>query len=124
VYNNGGNGGAISCWGNNADPYFENVTIEGNIGSPNGIYTGNSSSGNFTNSIIADTYYFHGSSGMSFSYTNDGSSDPLFVAPENNDFHLQPGSPCIDAGDPIPEYNDTDGTRNDMGAYGGPNGDW
>jgi len=35
---------------------------------------------------------------------------------------LQEGSPCIDAGDPDPVYNDPDGTRNDMGAYGGPNG--
>ncbi|MCP4712109.1 MAG: T9SS type A sorting domain-containing protein, partial [Planctomycetes bacterium] len=24
--------------------------------------------------------------------------DPLFVDPENNDYHLQPDSPCIDAG--------------------------
>ena len=26
-------------------------------------------------------------------------------------------SPCIDTGDPDPQYNDPDGTRNDMGAY-------
>ena len=31
-------------------------------------------------------------------------------------------SPCIDAGDPNPIYNDIDGTRNDMGAYGGMDG--
>ena len=29
------------------------------------------------------------------------------------------GSPCIDAGDPDPSYNDWDGSRNDMGCYGG-----
>ncbi len=29
---------------------------------------------------------------------------------------LSPNSPCIDAGDPDPKYNDPDGTRNDMGA--------
>jgi hypothetical protein len=30
------------------------------------------------------------------------------------------GSPCINAGDPDPAYNDTDGSRNDIGACGGP----
>jgi hypothetical protein len=31
-----------------------------------------------------------------------------------------PVSPCIDAGNPLSMYNDRNGTRNDMGAYGGP----
>lgn len=31
-----------------------------------------------------------------------------------------PGSPAIDAGDPAVEYNDLDGSRNDIGAFGGP----
>ena len=33
-----------------------------------------------------------------------------------SDQSLQPGSPCINAGDPDPIYNDPDGSRNDMGA--------
>lgn len=49
-------------------------------------------------------------------------SNPLFIG--NGDFHLQPGSPCINAGNPDPKYNDPDGSRNDMGAYGGPEGNW
>lgn len=48
------------------------------------------------------------------------SMDPLFMNPENGDFRLQPDSPCIDAGNPNPIYDDPDGSINDMGAYGGP----
>jgi len=47
-------------------------------------------------------------------------SDPIFVNSETADFHLQSTSPCIDAGMVSSSYNDPDGTRNNMGAYGGP----
>ena len=48
--------------------------------------------------------------------------DPLFLEVATEDFHLLPNSPCIDAGHPGDEYRDNDGSQNDMGAYGGPNG--
>lgn len=48
---------------------------------------------------------------------NDLSADPLFVN-SPSDLHLQPGSPAINAGDP--SIFDPDGSRSDMGAYGGP----
>ena len=64
--------------------------------------------------------------------TGNIDDDPLFVAPTTGAgieydglaalWWLQEDSPCIDAGDPNAMYNDTDGTQNDMGAYGGPNG--
>ncbi len=47
-------------------------------------------------------------------YTLDG--DPM-----DDDLHLDPLSPCRDAGDPT--RRDLDGTRSDIGAYGGPHAD-
>ncbi|RKY60063.1 MAG: hypothetical protein DRP95_04530, partial [Candidatus Latescibacterota bacterium] len=46
--------------------------------------------------------------------------DPMFVDASHIDYHLQAGSPCVDAGDPNSIFNDADGSVNDMGAYGGP----
>lgn len=46
-------------------------------------------------------------------------ADPLFVA-WPTDLHLQQGSPLIDAGPAAPASSDSDGTRNDIGVYGGP----
>jgi hypothetical protein len=42
--------------------------------------------------------------------------DPLFVDAEHGDYHLQAGSPCIDAGDPGTGLN-PDGTVADIGAF-------
>jgi len=42
----------------------------------------------------------------------------------NDVFTLQPASLCIDAGDPDAAFNDVDGSVNDMGAFGGPEGAW
>ncbi|MDZ7721406.1 MAG: FlgD immunoglobulin-like domain containing protein [candidate division KSB1 bacterium] len=63
----------------------------------------------------------------------NGSSAPLFTHADPFQYILQSGSPCIDAGNPGPAYNDEQdpenpgsaqwpargGLRNDMGAYGG-----
>lgn len=38
----------------------------------------------------------------------------------NDDFHLLPKSPAVNAGNPTASQNDVDGSRNDMGMYGGP----
>lgn len=80
------------------------------------------------------SYYYQG---PSVSYC-DTYFDPMFVNAGHwvgtpgesewvdGDYHLQDGSPCIDAGDPDPQWNDAclppgKGTaRNDMGVYGGP----
>ena len=48
------------------------------------------------------------------------SSDPLFVDPNHDDYRLQTESPCLHSGDPQKIYNNPDGSRNTIGAYGGP----
>ena len=57
-----------------------------------------------------------------YNFYENNNNDPHFISETN--FHLQAGSPCIDAGNPDSSYNDANGTRNDQGAYGGPGGDW
>ncbi|MFN7146337.1 MAG: hypothetical protein ACK4YP_21370, partial [Myxococcota bacterium] len=42
----------------------------------------------------------------------------------NDNFSLRSTSAGINAGNPAASSNDADGTRNDMGAFGGPNGGW
>jgi hypothetical protein len=51
------------------------------------------------------------------------SVDPDFIDPYAGDFELHAGSDCVNAGSPA-LTDETDGTRSDMGAYGGPYGDW
>ncbi|MCF7794287.1 MAG: T9SS type A sorting domain-containing protein [Candidatus Cloacimonetes bacterium] len=83
---------------------------------------------------VTYTCIYDGFEGNEYPFPNAiGNIDinPLFEAPTagagvsydglNASWWLQDGSPCIDAGDPDAMYNDPDGTRNDMGAYGGPN---
>ena len=48
---------------------------------------------------------------------HDISEDPLYNDRAARDYSLAASSPCIDAGDPSPEYTDLDGTRNDMGTF-------
>jgi hypothetical protein len=56
--------------------------------------------------------------------------DPKFVLVTNDgdwtndDLTLKSTSPARDAGNPDPLYDDADGSRGDLGAYGGPNGSW
>ena len=133
------NSGSGFIFGNSTASITNSVVIE------NG-YSGLNATGDSDISIHNSIFFYNvgdeliGESGTSISINysdiEDGStygswatgngnidSDPFFVT-LNTDLHLQEDSDCINAGDPATAYNDTDGTRNDMGAYGGPNGYW
>jgi hypothetical protein len=148
----GGGGGAICC--NNSSPSLENVTMTQNTaGEGGGIYCGNPdpSFPDLLNCILwndtpQEIHVFAGSVTAIYSDIQGGWSgtgniyaNPMFVSGPLSEFHLSSGSPCVDAGDPDPQYNDPEDplhpgyalwpalgmVRNDMGVYGGPGaGGW
>ena len=137
IYNNNWRG--ICTWNSISNPTIRNNTI---VKNQIGISYHNFSTPIIENNIIVDNTHI-GISGSTTAgednchyndvYGNEINYDdatpgvgaisvnPLFVDSAGNDYHLQAGSPCIDTGNPLAQYNDLDGTRNDMGAYGGPN---
>lgn len=110
--------------------------------SHNGIFLSNSSEAKIRNNIIVDNgdcgVAMVESSSCFLDYNNiwhnlrgnygdnvvpgmhDLPAEPLFIDVAGRNFRLQPDSPCINAGDPDPQYNDADGSRNDIGTFGGP----
>lgn len=128
-------GGTQAVWNNvffgntgspNASVSVDSGTdFQNNIAQANGsyVFVEDSSTAEFND------YFDNGSDNVL--YSDHGSetysleSNARFTDPAAGDFTLDPGfSPCIDAGNPMSGYNDVDGTRNDMGAYGGPAGSW
>ena len=119
LYNNTGWNSAIAL----KDCLSTNCTVFGNTG---GSFGGGISTSDAVNCIVwgnSDPQLFVPRSVAycivqgGYAGTGNLSSDPLFVNPASGDFHLQTSSPAIDAGDP--SIFDLDGSRSDMGAYGG-----
>ena len=132
-------GGGVTIW--EGAPAFANVVIAGNNDGygAGGLYTYDTDA-TFVNTVVAgnDGGFYHGSgTAPTLTYTDvwdngtdftglsdptgaDGnvSVDPLFLA----DYSLDAASPLVDAGDPA--ILDLDGSRADVGAFGGPEGAW
>ncbi len=111
---------------NEGSPLLDHVTISGNAAGVGrgGIHFRENALPSLINSIHWGNTPADLSAGLNITYSDvqgeyegEGNinQDPLFIDPENGDYGLQEGSPCIDTGDPdTPE--DPDGTRADMGA--------
>ena len=67
--------------------------------------------------------YVHSNTNLAGGAVRSGSviNDPKFTDIANGDYTLTSDSPCIDKGPPDPQYNDRDGSRNDIGMFGGHN---
>ncbi len=132
--NSATNGGGIACHDSSGAPEITNNTISGNSADfgGGGIYCARYSSPIVVNTILwgdtapldpeihrtwncdPEVTYCDVQGGWEGQGNID--VDPLFVDPVARDFHLQLGSPCINAGDPN-SPPDPDGTRADMGAF-------
>ncbi|MGE5435711.1 MAG: T9SS type A sorting domain-containing protein [Syntrophothermus sp.] len=109
----GGNGSLVR-W--NYDALINNLVVNGN----NGIGTDDPSD------TAICRYNNSWNNDVNYTFTPDSTNlsvDPMIVSddPNNFDGHLQKYSPLIDAGDPT--ILDVDGSRSDIGMYGGPYGD-
>lgn len=96
-----GYGGGVCVYGA-AEASIRNCILSGNIASYEGdqIYV--------DESATATVSYCNVQGGWPGEGNMDG--DPLFVDPDNDDFHLSAASPCIDSGDPdfVPQPGQTD----------------
>ena len=126
IWNNvAGSGGGIANFESYALPQIYNNIIVSNTATyttsngwqgGGGIYNGT-----FFNYVsLGDNNIVWGNEGLDYQEMvpgeHDIAADPLFVDPGNLDFHLQPGSPAIDAGNPAYDFgDDVDGEQRPMG---------
>ena len=124
-------GGGVYCSGSTASVEVLNCILWGNSDSGGIDESAQIHIGVGPSVVVVDYSCIEGLSGGLGGTGNIG-DDPWFVdadglddvvGTEDDDVHLLEGSPCIDTGHPGLIYQDVDGSRNDMGAYGGPFGE-
>lgn len=114
--------------------YYVGITVTNSIlaGNDYGVYNASSDGGSTYLLSYNDVY---SNTGGNYYGLDDptGTSGNITISPHftnwvndtdpaNDDLTLRSSSDCIDAGDP--SETDLDGSGNDMGAFGGPNGGW
>jgi hypothetical protein len=114
VYNN--SDGIASDEG---DVFVLNSIIYNNSGS------GMSGDGQGSLSSQYSNFYGNGSvDGKNWSDNATSGTGDISIDPKFNDisqgYSISSTSPCLNTGNPATVFNDPDGTRNDMGLYGGP----
>ena len=112
AFNSGGSGGGITYW-LNADPLIINTILYGNMadtGSQVSIIDSDCDPV-FVNCDIEGGKESFGGDGAGSNYNGlyryNLETDPLFSDPENDDFKLKDGSPCISAGSATTVFNKT-----------------
>ncbi|SVB77774.1 uncharacterized protein METZ01_LOCUS230628, partial [marine metagenome] len=127
---------------------LNNITVANNTANNGGgLYVGYNGATNIDNSIFYNNYpqelgfsdgtelntfyvsysIIEGGQNPVVLYSNDSlywgsgniDANPLFTDTTNGNYTLQASSPAINAGNPNGFYNDSDGSRNDMGYTGG-----
>jgi hypothetical protein len=118
--------GADAYIGASTTLYLYNSIVENNTNAYS-LYGVGSSTFSYNNVYNASGYRYGGTalagsnsltSGSNFTSVNCDSSTG------NDNFTLRSTSSSINAGNPSSAFNDTNGTRNDMGSHGGPEGSW
>jgi hypothetical protein len=111
-----------TIWGSSGGGFYLSNPVGRTLTLTNNIFWGNGTQIGALYPVYLNVTY----SDVEGGYTGTGNinSNPLFVG--GTDWHLISGSPCIDSGNPDSSHNDLclppcmGGSRNDMGAYGGP----
>lgn len=117
IVSNSKHGVSIDCGGF----YPSDIYIRGNIIAFNGSYGvsgyGYNGGVHSYNNVFSNLDGDYGDNKLDDS---EIAENPRFIDKDNGNYILKSDSPCIDSGRPSEVYNDPDGTRNDMGAFAGP----